>query len=167
MNLIWFTSKLFQILEHQYIEFLHTQLSLHSISSQEKREYYRNFFGSNAASFIHDHYVYVSKNPHDNYSILMIKFAVEVLKRDLFHWRKHERMHQKVDDHQDSKKKLDPLISVYKAQNEFKWLIDDLKSCQIDVVKTLLLKLFSFVAVFLSFEDENDDEGNLSQAWIG
>ena len=97
------------------MEFLHAQLSLHSISSQEKREYYRKFFGSNAASFIHDLYEYVSKNPHDEYSILMIKFAVEVLKRDLFHWRKHDMMYRKKDE-KNTEKKLDPLVSVYKVE---------------------------------------------------
>ena len=136
LNNIFFS---FQILEHQYMEFLHAQLSLHSISSQDKREYYRNFFGSNAASFIHDLYEYVSKNPHDEFSILMIKFSVEVLQRDLFHWRKHDMMHRSKTEQTSEQKKLDPLISVYKAQTELSWLVKDIKSCKIDIGKSKLV----------------------------
>ena len=138
------------------MEFLYAQLTLHSISSVEKRNYYRNFFDGDVANFIHTSFKRAVKNTENVFDILLIKFTIEVLKRDFFQWRKHDMM-QKKDESRE------PLITAYlKNPEAYKQLLEDIKNCQSNKpLKAMLLKLFSFVAVFYTFEDENDNEGSL------
>ena len=143
------------------MEFLYAQLSLHTISTAEKRLYYLELFGGDVATFVHE-YVEISKE--DTFGLLMLNFTVEVLRQDFFQWRKHDMSNWIKEKDSGQKKKLVPLINAFKEKEAFSNLITDIKDCKANNfgVKALLLKLFSFIAVFLGFDDEKDDEGTLS-----
>ena len=143
------------------MEFLYAQLSLHTISTAEKRLYYRELFGGDVATFVHE---YVENYKEDTFGLLMLNFTVEVLRQDFFQWRKHDMSNWIKEKDSEQKEKLVPLINAFKKKERFSDLITDIKDCKANNfgVKALLLKLFSFIAVFLGFDDEKDDEGTLS-----
>ena len=143
------------------MEFLYAQLSLHTISSAEKRLYYHELFGGDVAAFVHE---YVENYKEDTFGLLMLNFTVEVLRQDFFQWRKHDMSNWIKEKDSGQKEKLVPLIDAFKKKEAFSNLIHDIKDCKANNfgVKALLLKLFSFIAVFLGFDDEKDYEGTLS-----
>lgn len=124
-----------RICEEKFMEILNRQLLLHPINSPDKRKYYETLFDNNIPNFVHG--IYANKK-RDTFDMDMLHFVVEVLKKDTFQWRKH-------DKHDKSRI---PLIGAFKGQNGDR-LIEDIGNCKNDpIMHQQLSKILAFAAVY-------------------
>ena len=122
---------------------------------------FRNVFGGSLTEFIDD--LIQGAQLGSEFDLELLKFVTEVLKRDIFYWRKHERnkgqkfplIHEYLDKMPSSS---DDENNANKSQLLLKQLkIAGPKPRDLEL-KLILNKILSFVAVLASYREDADHE---------